>query len=73
MPDPQARETFERSKLDPSAGDDDLRGFYLELLTLRRDLPREASTSVDGSVLRVRRGDVELVVDFDALTAELRR
>ena len=73
VPDPQARETFERSKLDPSAGDDELRAFYRELLALRRDLPREASTSVDGSVLRVRRGDLELVADFDALTAELRR
>jgi maltooligosyltrehalose trehalohydrolase len=73
VPDPQARETFERSKLDPSAGDDDLRMLYRELLALRRDLPREASASVDGSILRVRRGDVELVADFDALTAELRR
>jgi maltooligosyltrehalose trehalohydrolase len=73
VPDPQAPETFERSKLDPSAGDDELRGFYRELLALRRDLPREVSTSVEGSVLRVRRGDVELVADFDALTAEIRR
>jgi maltooligosyltrehalose trehalohydrolase len=73
VPDPQAPETFERSKLDPSGGDDELRGFYRELLALRRDLPREVSTSVEGSVLRVRRGDVELVADFDALTAEIRR
>jgi maltooligosyltrehalose trehalohydrolase len=73
VPDPQAPETFERSKLDPSSGDDDLRAFYRELLALRRDLPKEVSTSVDGSVLRVRRGDVELVADFGALTAELRR
>jgi hypothetical protein len=40
---------------------------------LRRELPREVSTAVEGRVLRVRRGDVELVADFDALTAELRR
>jgi maltooligosyltrehalose trehalohydrolase len=73
VPDPQAMETFERSKLDPSAGDDDLRAFYRELLTLRRDLPRDVSTSVDGRVLRVRRGGVELVADLDALTAEIRR
>ena len=73
VPDPQARETFERSRLDPSAGDDDLRGFYRELLALRRELPREVSTSVEGRVLRVRRGGAELVVDFDALTAELVR
>jgi maltooligosyltrehalose trehalohydrolase len=73
LPDPQAVETFERSKLDPSAGDDELRAFYRELLALRRELPREVSTRVEGRVLRVRRGDVELVADFDALTAELRR
>jgi maltooligosyltrehalose trehalohydrolase len=73
LPDPQAAETFERSKLDPSAGDDELRAFYRELLALRRDLPREVSTTVAGRVLRVRRGDVELMADFDALTAELRR
>ena len=71
-PDPQARETFERSQLDPSAGDDALRAFYRKLLALRRSLPREVSTTVDGGVLTVRRGDVELVADFDALTAEIR-
>jgi maltooligosyltrehalose trehalohydrolase len=73
VPDPQAAETFERSKLDPSAGDDGLRAFYRELLELRRELPREVATSVEGRVLRVRRGEVELVADFGALTAELRR
>jgi maltooligosyltrehalose trehalohydrolase len=73
VPDPQAFETFERSKLDPSAGDDELQAFYKELLALRRELPREVATSVEGRVLRVRRGGVELVADFDALTAELRR
>ena len=72
VPDPQAPETFERSKLDPSAGDDGLRAFYRELLALRRELPREVSTSIDGRVLWVRRGEVELVADFDALTAEFR-
>jgi maltooligosyltrehalose trehalohydrolase len=71
VPDPQARETFERSKLDASAGDDELRAFYRRLLTLRRGLPREVATAVEGSVLRVRRGAVELVADFDALTVEL--
>jgi maltooligosyltrehalose trehalohydrolase len=73
LPDPQAVETFERSRLDPSAGDDELRAFYRQLLALRRELPREVSTRVEGPVLCVRRGDVELVADFDALTAELRR
>jgi maltooligosyltrehalose trehalohydrolase len=72
VPDPQAPETFERSKLDSSAGDDGLRDFYRELLALRRELPREVATTVEGPVLRVRRGEVELVADFDALTAEFR-
>ena len=73
VPDPQARETFERSKLDPSAGDDELRAFYRELLALRRELPRGVTTAVEGNVLRVRRGDVELVADFDSKTVELRK
>ena len=71
VPDPEALETFERSKLDPSAGDDELRAFYRELLALRRELPRDVSSSVEGSVLRVRRGDVELVADFGTKTVEL--
>jgi maltooligosyltrehalose trehalohydrolase len=73
VPDPQAPETFERSKLDPSAGDAELRAFYKELIALRRVLPREVATSVEGRVLRVRRGEAELVADFDGFTAELRR
>jgi maltooligosyltrehalose trehalohydrolase len=72
VPDPQARETFERSKLDPSAGDAELRALYRRLIALRRELPREISTTVEGRVLRARRGEVELIADFDALTVELR-
>jgi hypothetical protein len=73
VPDPQALETFERSKLDRSAAEEELRAFYRELIALRRELPREVEVSVDGPVLRVRRGPVELVADFDAKTVELRR
>jgi maltooligosyltrehalose trehalohydrolase len=67
IPDPQDVETFLRSKLDPAAGDDELRDFYRQLLALRRELPREVSVTADGEarVLRVRRGDVELVLDFE--------
>jgi maltooligosyltrehalose trehalohydrolase len=73
VPDPQSPDTFFRSKLDPSAGDEDIRAFHAELLRLRRELPREVETSADDErrVLRVRRGDVELVADFANLTAEL--
>ncbi len=73
VPDPQALETFERSKLDRSVADEELRAFYRELIALRRELPRAADVVVDDRVLRVRRGSVELVADFDAKTAELRR
>jgi maltooligosyltrehalose trehalohydrolase len=75
VPDPQAPETFRRSKLDPSAGDEELRAWYAELLRLRRELPREVETEADEErrILRVRRGDVELVLDFARLAAELVR
>jgi maltooligosyltrehalose trehalohydrolase len=75
VPDPQSAETFLRSKLDPSAGDPELRAWYAELLRARRELPREVETDADEErrVLRVRRGDVELVLDFEQLTAELVR
>jgi maltooligosyltrehalose trehalohydrolase len=73
VPDPQDPETFERSKLDRSRADEELRAFYGELLALRRQLPREVAVDVDGAKMRVRRGDVELRVDFDAKSAELVR
>ena len=69
VPDPQDVETFLRSKLDPHEPDD----LYRELLALHRVLPRELHAEVDGRVLRLRRGGVTLVADFDAHTVELRR
>jgi maltooligosyltrehalose trehalohydrolase len=74
VPDPQDVETFLRSKLDPSAGDDELRDFYRRLLALRREQPREVAVSSDedARVLRLRRGDVELVLDFANLSVALR-
>ncbi len=75
MPDPQDAATFERSKLDRTHSDEDLRGFYRELLALRRELPREAEVTVDerARTLTVRRGAVELHADFANTTVELRR
>jgi maltooligosyltrehalose trehalohydrolase len=75
VPDPQARETFEGSKLDRSRGDESLRAFHRELLALHRELPRELEVAVDEQtrVLRARRGEVELVADFANATVELRR
>jgi len=73
VPDPQDPATFERSKLHPEAGDDELRAFYAELIALRRTLPRDVDTDVDEArrTLRVRRGGRELVADFDRLTAQI--
>jgi maltooligosyltrehalose trehalohydrolase len=75
VPDPQARETFERSKLDRTRGDERLRAFYRELLALRTGLPREVEVEIDeqARTLRARRGEVELVADFANATVELRR
>src|SRR5919202_4797229 len=38
VPDPQAEETFLRSKLDPAGGDPEHRAYYEKLLRLRREL-----------------------------------
>jgi maltooligosyltrehalose trehalohydrolase len=70
VPDPQAEETFLRSKLSRRE-DCEMRAWYEKLLRLRRELPRELETLVDGKVLRLRRGDVELIADFGAGTVEL--
>jgi maltooligosyltrehalose trehalohydrolase len=67
VPDPQAPETFQRSKLDPR----DPNPFYVELLRLRRRLPRELDVRAEGSRLTLRRGAAELVLDLDERTAEL--
>jgi maltooligosyltrehalose trehalohydrolase len=68
VPDPQARETFARSRLAPREPEP----LYRELLRLRRELPRELDARIDGRVLTLRRGDVTLVADFDRKTVELR-
>ena len=69
VPDPQALETFERSRIahpDPDP-------FYAELIRLRRELPRDLEVSAEGRVLTMRRGPATLVADFDARTVELTR
>jgi maltooligosyltrehalose trehalohydrolase len=74
VPDPQDPATFQRSKLHPESGDDELRAFYIELIQLRRTLARTVDTDADERrrVLRVRRGERELVADFANRTAEIR-
>jgi maltooligosyltrehalose trehalohydrolase len=72
VPDPQAPETFEGSKLDPENGSRELRQFYADLLRLRRELPPEVATEVDGPTLRLRRGDFRAEIDFDAKEVAIR-
>jgi maltooligosyltrehalose trehalohydrolase len=70
VPDPQAEETFLRSRLSrvelPGTRD-----HYRRLLSLRRRLPREVRTEVDGARLTMRRGDAVLVADFERRTVTL--
>jgi maltooligosyltrehalose trehalohydrolase len=73
VPDPQAEETFLRSKLDRSHPDEETRALYAELLRLRRELPRETTITTGERTLTMRRGSVELHADFAARTVELRR
>jgi maltooligosyltrehalose trehalohydrolase len=74
VPDPQDRATFERSKLHPEGGDEELRAFYRELIALRRTLPGSVDVDADERrrTLRVRRGPRELLADFRNLTVEIR-
>jgi maltooligosyltrehalose trehalohydrolase len=69
VPDPQAVQTFERSRISHVDADP----FYAELIQLRRELPRTLDVSAQGRVLTLRRGSATLVADFDAKTVELAR
>jgi maltooligosyltrehalose trehalohydrolase len=66
-PDPQARETFERSKLAPRDPD----SLFRELLSLRTTLPRELEVSTGGTQVTLTRGRATLVLDFAARSVEL--
>ena len=66
VPDPQARETFERSKLTRTQ-DPRIAALYRELLALRLQLPQleaEAAHDEKARWLRVRRGPYELAMNF---------
>jgi maltooligosyltrehalose trehalohydrolase len=71
VPDPQALETFLRSKLGVCEPDP----LYRELLALHRELPRELEADADEEtkVLRLRRGDATLVADFGKRRVEFSR
>ena len=70
VPDPQARETFERSKLHlaPAAP------WFRDAVALRDELPHELAVEILGTRrIAIHRGAYTLTVDFDAVTAELSR
>jgi len=71
VPDPEALQTFLRSKLHPGEPDP----LYRELLALRRELPRELEIEADeeAKILRLRRGGVALVADFGNRRVEFSR
>jgi maltooligosyltrehalose trehalohydrolase len=69
IPDPQAVETFERSKLS-GEGDPAIAALYDALLRARRELPRGDADAIDyderAKWLRVVRGPFELVCNFSS-------
>jgi maltooligosyltrehalose trehalohydrolase len=70
VPDPQASESFELSKLTPGEPED----LYVRLLRLRRELPRELEIDADEDerTLTLRRGPATLRADFARETVDLR-
>ena len=70
VPDPQDAESFELSKLTPREPEQ----LYVDLLRLRRELPRELEVSFDeeARTLELRRGRATLHADFANETVELR-
>ena len=69
VPDPQAPESFELSRLTPGEPEE----LYVRLLRLRRELPRELEVAVDeeARTLVLRRGRATLRVDFAHETVDL--
>jgi maltooligosyltrehalose trehalohydrolase len=69
VPDPQAPETFECSKLTPREPDE----LYVRLLRLRPELPTELELAYDENrrTLELRRGRATLRVDFADETVDL--
>jgi maltooligosyltrehalose trehalohydrolase len=74
VPDPQDEQTFLDSKLSHREVPG-LRELYTDVLRLRRELPSATTAAGDDGtrIVRVRRGEVELVADFANRTVEIRR
>jgi maltooligosyltrehalose trehalohydrolase len=66
-PDPQALETFERSR--PALREPD--PLFRRLLALRKTLPRELDVTADGDRVILKRGETSLVLDLRARSVEL--
>ena len=74
LPDPQDEATCERSKLTPREPEDsEPEELYVQLLRLRRELPRELEVACDeqARTLERRRGRATLRADFANETVEL--
>jgi maltooligosyltrehalose trehalohydrolase len=77
VPDPQARETFERSKVDRSKQDAKALAWHRALLRIRREKLRDdtragSQASLQGRTLLLNRGQVLLVAAFDDSAFEVR-
>ncbi|HEX3455216.1 MAG TPA: hypothetical protein VHS03_11360, partial [Gaiellaceae bacterium] len=74
VPEPQVLDTFLASKLSREERPG-MRDLYRDLLRLRRELPGETSAVGDDSarIVRVRRGNVQLVADFESRTVTIER
>jgi maltooligosyltrehalose trehalohydrolase len=72
VPDPQDPQTFVRSKLS-RVETPGIRKLYTDLLRLRRTLPSRATAHAeeDPRTVRIRRGEVDLVLDFKRRTVEM--
>ncbi|MBV8956728.1 MAG: malto-oligosyltrehalose trehalohydrolase [Solirubrobacterales bacterium] len=74
IPDPQAVETFQASKLTRQV-DESLQRLYAELLRARRELPRGDVDTIafdeDSRWLRARRGRFEIICNFAHVSARL--
>ncbi len=67
VPDPQARETFEASRLEPRPAEQ----WFREAVALRRELPPTLETEIlDERRIVVRRGRHTLTLDFETVRAE---
>jgi maltooligosyltrehalose trehalohydrolase len=74
IPDPQDRDTFARSVIDPGGGDAAVRELYRALIALRGQMPPgepRVRFDEDGGWIGARRGPLEVVGNFSDETTEV--